>query len=87
MNSVICEFCNSVKMSLFRVVTHLIQPLLPNRQPHIQVAYPVSSDEALMTESRRDNCYISAGGNAGTHRFCPEALKVANLPLGYHSLG
>jgi hypothetical protein len=31
----------------------LIQPLLPNRQPHLPVAYPVSTDEALMPESDR----------------------------------
>jgi hypothetical protein len=41
----------------------------------------------LFKLSQRDNCYISAGGNAGTHRVCPEALKVATLPLYYHSLG
>jgi hypothetical protein len=39
-----------------------------------------------MPESLRDNCYISSGENAGTHRVCPEALKVATLPLDYHSL-
>jgi hypothetical protein len=50
------------------------------------VAYPVLTDEALTPESQRDNCYISAEGNAGTHRVCPEALKVATLPLDYHSL-
>jgi hypothetical protein len=66
---------------------HLIQPLLPNHQPHLPVAYPVSADEALMPESQRDNCYISVGGNAGTYRVCPEALKVATLPLDYQSLG
>jgi hypothetical protein len=33
----------------------LIQPLLPNRLPHLPVAYPVSTDEALTTESQRDN--------------------------------
>jgi hypothetical protein len=62
---------------LLGAVTCLIQPLLPSRQPHLPVVYPVSTDEALTTESQRDNCYISAGGNAGTHRVCPEALKVA----------
>jgi hypothetical protein len=65
----------------------LIQPLLPNRQPHLPVAYPVSAGEALTLESQRDNCYISAGGNAGAHRVCPEAHKVGTLPLDYHSLG
>jgi hypothetical protein len=59
----------------------LIHPLLPSRQPHLPVAYPVSTDEALTPESQRDNCYISTGGNAGTHRACPEALTVATLPL------
>jgi hypothetical protein len=73
--------------SVLGVVTRLIKPLLPNRQPHLPVAYPVSTDEALTTESQRNNCYISAGGNAGTHRVCPEALKVATLPLDCHSLG
>jgi hypothetical protein len=74
-------------MGVSGVVTRLIEPLLHNRQPHLPVAYPVSTDEALTTESQRDNCYISAGGNAGTHRVCPEALEVATLPLDYHSLG
>jgi hypothetical protein len=69
------------------VVTRLIQPLLPNCQPHLPMAYPVSTDEALTPESQWDNCYISAGGNAGTHRVCSEDLKVATLPLDYHSLG
>jgi hypothetical protein len=69
------------------VVTRLIQPLPPSHQPHLPVAYPVSTDEALTPESQRDNCYISAEGNAGTHRICPEALKVPTLPLDYHSLG
>jgi hypothetical protein len=49
------------------VVTRLIQPILSNRQPHLPVAYPVSTDEALTAESQRDNCYISAGVNADTH--------------------
>jgi hypothetical protein len=71
--------------TLLGIVTRLIQPLLPNRQPHLPVAYPVSTDEALTTESQRDTCYISAGGNVGTHRVCPEALKVATLH--YRSLG
>jgi hypothetical protein len=48
------------------VLTRLIQPLLPKRQPHLPEAYAVSTDEALSPESQRDNCYISAGGNAGT---------------------
>jgi hypothetical protein len=65
----------------------LTQPFLPSRQPHFHVAYPVSADIAQTPESQWDNCYISAGGNAGTHRVCPEALKVATLPLDYHSLG
>jgi hypothetical protein len=69
------------------VVTHFIHPLLPYRQPHLPVAYPVSTDEALTTESQRINCYVSAGGNASTHTVCPEALKVATLPLDCHSLG
>jgi hypothetical protein len=69
------------------VVTRFIHPLLPYRQPHLPVAYPVSTDEALTPESQQDNCYISAGGNAGTHTVCPEALKVATLPLDCHSLG
>jgi hypothetical protein len=56
----------SVTFVILRVVTCLIQPLLPNRQPHLHVAYPVSTDEALTPESQRDNCYISAEGNAGT---------------------
>jgi hypothetical protein len=51
------------------------------------MAHPVSTDEALMPESQWDNCYINAGGNAGTHTVCPEAFKVATLPLDYHSLG
>jgi hypothetical protein len=51
------------------------------------VAYPISTDEALMPESQRDNCYIRAGGNASTHTVCPEALKVATLPPDYYSLG
>jgi hypothetical protein len=42
---------------------------------------------SVKISSQRDNCYISAGGNAGTHRVCPEALKAATLPLDYHSLG
>jgi hypothetical protein len=83
MNSVTCEICNSVKMSLLGVVMHLIQLLLPNHHPHVHVAYPVSTDGAPTTESQRDNCYTRAGGNVGTHRVCPEALKVATLPLGY----
>jgi hypothetical protein len=77
------EYCTGV----LQVVTRLIQPLLLNRQPHLPMAYHVSTDEALTPESQRDNCYISAGGNAGTHRVCPEALKVATLPLHCHSLG
>jgi hypothetical protein len=64
-----------------------IRPLLPDHQPRLLVAYPVSTDEALTPESQHDNCYISAGGNASTHRVWPEALKVATLPLDYHSLG
>jgi hypothetical protein len=51
------------------VVTRLIQPLLPNRQPHLPVVYPVSTDGALTPESQWDNCYISAGVNASTHRL------------------
>jgi hypothetical protein len=31
------------------VVTRLTQPLLPSRQPHLPVAYPVSTD-ARVTE-------------------------------------
>jgi hypothetical protein len=69
------------------VVTRLIYPLLPSRQPHLPVAYPVSTDEVLTTESQRDICYISAGENSSTHRVFPEALKVATLPLDCHSLG
>jgi hypothetical protein len=53
----------------------------------INLTFPLSTDEALTPKSQRDNCYISAGGNAGTHRVCPEALKVATLPLDCHSLG
>jgi hypothetical protein len=68
------------------VVTHLIQPVLPNRQAHLSVAYPVSN-EALTPKSQQDNCFISAEGNADTHTVCPEALKVATLPLDYHSHG
>jgi hypothetical protein len=83
MNSVICDICNSV----LGVVTRLIQPVLPSCQPHLPVVYPVSTDEALTPKSQRDNCYISAGGNVGTHRVCPEALKVATLPLDCHYLG
>jgi hypothetical protein len=74
-------------MGVLGVLTRIIQPLLHNRQPHLPVEYPVSADEALTTESQRDNCYISAGGNVGTHTVCPEALKVATLPLDCHSLG
>jgi hypothetical protein len=40
-------------------MTRLRQPLLSYRQPHLPVAYPVSTNEALTTESQRDNCYIS----------------------------
>jgi hypothetical protein len=43
------------------------------------MAYPVLTDDALMPASQRDNCYISAEGNAGTHTVCPEALKAATL--------
>jgi hypothetical protein len=32
------------------------------------------------------NSVILLGENAGTHRVCPEALKVATLPLDYHWL-
>jgi hypothetical protein len=74
-------------LGVLGVVTRLIQPLLPNRRPHLPVAYPVSTDKALTPESQRDNFYVSAGGNVGTHRVCPEALKVATLPLDCHSLG
>jgi hypothetical protein len=65
----------------------LIRPLLPNRQPHLPVAYPVSTDEVQTPESQQDNCYVSAEGNDGTHTVCPEALKVVTLPLDCHSLG
>jgi hypothetical protein len=51
------------------------------------MGYPVSTDETLTPESQQDNCYIRAGGNAGTQTVCPEALKVATLPLDYHYLG
>jgi hypothetical protein len=35
------------------VVTRLMQPLLSNPQPHLPVAFPFSTNEALTTESQR----------------------------------
>jgi hypothetical protein len=52
------------------VVTRLIQHLLPNRQPHLPMAYPVSTDAQVTA----DNCFISAEGSESTHTVCPEAL-------------
>jgi hypothetical protein len=48
-----------VLSTLLGVLTRLIQPLQPNLQPHLPAAHPVSTYEALTTESQRDNCYIS----------------------------
>jgi len=36
----------------------------PNTQPHLRVADSVNTDEALVTEYRRDNLTNCCGGNA-----------------------
>jgi hypothetical protein len=69
---VLLRKCISADINIFSsvlLIVHalcLIQLLLPNHQPHLPMAYPVSTDEALMPESQRDNCYISVGGKAHT---------------------
>jgi hypothetical protein len=75
-------------LGVLGVVTRLTQPLLPNRQPHLPVVYPVSTDEDLTPESQRDNCFTPpVQEEMPLHTVCPEALKVATPPLDYHSLG
>jgi hypothetical protein len=47
---------------VLEVVTRLIQPVLHNRQPHLPVVYPVSTDETLTPGSQRDrHCLTQVG--------------------------
>jgi hypothetical protein len=45
---------------------HLLQPLLHDRQPHLPMAYSLFTEEVLIHELQHNNCYIGAGGDAGT---------------------
>jgi hypothetical protein len=38
------------------------------------VGYPVPTNEAVMTESQRYNCFIRNGRNAIPKHACPEAI-------------
>ena len=72
----------------------LTSSLLPKYQPHLRVADPVNTDEALVTEHRRDDLTNCCGENAidslGFHRsgslmprrWQPDAKKVAAPPSG-----
>jgi len=47
------------------------------------VVEPVNTDEALVTDYRRDNLNISYGGNAICfYKWQPDAKKVAAPPSG-----
>jgi len=55
--------------------------MLPNSHPHLLVVYPVLTNEEMMTESQRCNCFIRNGGNAIPKHAGPEA-KGSNPTIG-----
>ena len=50
-------------------------------RPHLLVAYPVPTNEALTTESQRYNCFVEKGGNSIPQHACPE-VKGSNSSTG-----